>query len=35
MAERGRLKVPDRSYSRFSCESYKVVRDELGLDEVV
>lgn len=30
MAEYGGLQVPARSYSRFSCKSYKVVRDEGG-----
>lgn len=30
MAEYCSLEVPSRSYSRFSCKSYKVVRDEGG-----
>lgn len=28
MAEYGGLRVPTRSYSRFSCNNYKVVRKQ-------
>lgn len=28
MARYGSLKVPTRTYSRFSCENYKVVRNQ-------